>query len=135
ITRNQRARLCDAGVTTLRSLAALPPDSRIPRLQPETAARLQSQTALQLAKRDTGENGFEVLPPLLGKGFARLPRADPGDIFFDMEGYPFFDDGSSLEYLFGFVTADVGAPRFSTHWAHDRATEKQAFEDAIDFIT
>jgi predicted RecB family nuclease len=69
------------------------------------------------------------------KGFARLPRPDPGDIFFDMEGYPSFDDGSSLEYLFGFVTADGETPQFTPLWAHDRQAEKRAFEDAIDFIT
>ena len=41
ITKNQRARLCDVGITTLRLLAGLPTDARIPRLQAETVTRLQ----------------------------------------------------------------------------------------------
>ena len=42
---------------------------------------------------------------------------------------------SNLEYLFGFVTADDGQPRFAALWTHDREAEKRAFEDAVDFIT
>ncbi len=48
-----------------------------------------------------------------------------------MEGDPFFDEG--LEYLFGGVTIEAGAPRFRAFWATDRVTEKQAFERFIDF--
>jgi len=56
ISRNQRSRLCDAGVSTVRALAALPVSTKISRVQPETVTRLQSQAALHIAKRDTGEN-------------------------------------------------------------------------------
>jgi predicted RecB family nuclease len=135
ITRNQRTRFCDTGISTLRALATMPGETKIPRLQADTVQRLQSQAALQIAKRDTGENRHELLMATPARGFARLPRPDPGDILFDMEGYPFFDDGSSLEYLFGFVAADGEQPRFTAIWAHDRQAEKRAFEDAIDFIT
>ena len=85
-------------------------------------------------KQDTGENQYQRLEPGPGKGFARLPRPNPNDIFFDMEGYPFFDDGRSLEYLFGFVIPGDGQLRFIAIWAHDRQAEKRAFEQAIDFI-
>jgi hypothetical protein len=37
---------------------------------------------------------LEAIP---GKGFARMPRPDSGDLFFDMEGDPLFAGG--LEYL------------------------------------
>jgi predicted RecB family nuclease len=50
-----------------------------------------------------------------------------------MEGALFSEDGS-LEYLFGFITADDGEPRFTAYWAHDRQAEKSAFECAMDFI-
>jgi hypothetical protein len=103
-------------------------------LEPADAAQFLD-LALQLAKCDSGENRLELLPPLPGKGFARLPQPDPGDIFFDMEGYPFYDDGSSLEYLFGFVTADARQTPFNALWAHDRTAEKRAFEHTMDFIT
>ena len=135
ITRNQIRRLWDGGISTVRGLAALPLGSRIPGIQPDTLIRLQHQATLQIVKGDTGENQYQLLPPAPGKGFARLPGPNRGDIFFDMEGYPFFDDGSNLEYLFGFVTADDGQPRFAALWTHDREAEKRAFEDAVDFIT
>jgi predicted RecB family nuclease len=134
ITRNQQGRLCDAGISTVRALAGLPAGSKVSRVQPETLDRLQHQAALQIIKRDTDQNQLEVLPAAPGKGFARLPRPNAGDVFFDMEGYPFFEDGSSLEYLFGFVTALDGQTQFTAHWAHDRQAEKRRFEDSIDFI-
>jgi predicted RecB family nuclease len=134
ITRHQIRRLWDAGVSTVRTLAALPIGSRVRGIQPDTLNRLQDQAALQIAKRDTGENQRQLLPSAPGKGFARLPHPNPGDVFFDMEGYPFFDDDSNLEYLFGLVTMDDGQPRFAALWAHDRQAEKRVFEEAIDFI-
>jgi uncharacterized protein len=133
INRTQIRRLWDAGVSTVRALATVPPGFRVPGVQPDTINRLQSQAALQIAKRDTDANYTETLLIVPGKGFARLPRPDPGDIFFDMEGALFIEDGS-LEYLFGFITADNGEPRFSPFWAHDRQAEKHAFEAAMDFI-
>ena len=102
-----------ASLKAVRALAALPLGSRVPGIQPETLNRLQHQATLQIAKRETGKNQHHLLPPIPGKGFARLPRPDPGDIFFDMEGYQFFDDRSNLEYLFGFVTVNDGQPRFA----------------------
>jgi predicted RecB family nuclease len=133
ITRNQIRRLWEGGISTVRALAALPAGSRVPGIQPETLNRLRHQATLQTAKRDTGANYVETLPVVAGKGFARLPHPDAGDIFFDMESAQFFEDGG-LEYLFGFITVDNGEPRFTAYWAHDREAEKRAFEAAMDFI-
>jgi len=49
-----------------------------------------------------------------------------------MEGDPFFEDG--LEYLFGVTWIDAGEPRFRAFWATNRAEEKRAFEEFIDFV-
>ncbi len=103
------------------------------RLSARSRHRLQHQATLQTAKRDTGANYVETLPVVAGKGFARLPRPHAGDIFFDMEGSQFFEEGG-LEYLFGFITVDDGEPRFTAYWAHDREAERRAFEAAMDFI-
>ncbi len=113
ITRHQIRRFWEAGISTVRSLATLPAASRVPGVQTDTLNRLRHQATLQTAKHDTNANYVETLPLIPGRGFARLPRPDPGDIFFDMEGYPFFDDSNNLEYLFGFVTVDDGQPRFT----------------------
>jgi predicted RecB family nuclease len=133
ITRNQIRRLWEGGIGTVRALAASPAGARVPGIQLETLNRLRHQATLQTAKRDTNANYVETLPVVAGKGFARLPRLHAGDIFFDMEGAQFFEDGN-LEYLFGFITVDDDEPRFTAHWAHDRKAEKRAFEAAMDFI-
>ena len=82
----------------------------------------------------------------------RLPAPDPGDIFFDFEGDPLWtSDGHEwgLEYLFGLVerpeaaTGDPvgdpvlplpGEPPFRAFWAHDRAQERQALLDFLDYL-
>ena len=53
-------------------------------------------------------------------------------MFFDMEGDPLFDCGP--EYLFGIVTVDDGVERLKDFWAHDREEERDAFQQAIDFM-
>ncbi|MBV8490755.1 MAG: TM0106 family RecB-like putative nuclease, partial [Candidatus Eremiobacteraeota bacterium] len=83
--------------------------------------------------RTTGEAIYELLehePPL---GFALLPSPAPGDVFFDMEGDPLYEPGKGLEYLFGCWMPD-DAPEFRAFWGTDRAGERRAFEEFIDFI-
>jgi predicted RecB family nuclease len=132
ISREQIAKLSAEGITTIRDLASMADGRRIPRIQPKTMERLREQARLQAEKRAGGPDTVDVLPPLEGKGFARLPKPDAGDLFFDMEGDPLYEDG--LEYLFGFDHVDDGAVRFTPFWAHDRAEEKKAFQAAVDFM-
>ncbi len=133
ITRNQRTKLEEAGISTMSALGALPQDHRVPGLQPAILQRIRGQAGLQTKKRRDGHNRYEFLAPVDGRGFARLPQRDRGDLFFDMEGDPLFDGG--LEYLFGFVHVVAGRQVFVPFWGHTRAEEKQAFERAMDFIS
>lgn len=133
ITRGQMAKLEAAGVTTMTALGGLVPGVRIPDMQPDTLDRLRGQARLQVAKRADDINRHELLAAAPGKGLARLPRPSAGDLFFDMEGDPLFEGG--LEYLFGFVAEEDQGSKFTAFWGHDRAGEKQAFEQAVDFIT
>jgi predicted RecB family nuclease len=133
ITRSQRAKLEDAGISTMSVLGALPLDHRVPGLQPAILQRIRGQARLQADKRRDGINRHELLATVEGRGFARLPRPNPGDLFFDMEGDPLFEGG--LEYLFGFVHVVAGKQVFVPFWGHNRAKEKQAFEQAMNFIT
>ena len=134
IRRSQIKRLTEAGIPTLAALAQTPAGTRIKGIQPETLERLRQQAALQLGKRETEKSRYEVLPSATepGRGLARLPPADEGDIFFDMEGDPLEEGG--LEYLFGVVFRDQGERRFRPFWAHSRAEERQAFEAFMDFV-
>lgn len=131
ITRDQSAKLRAAGIATLRDLGNHNVDA-IPSLLRNTLERLAAQAVLQIRKRDTGENCYELLAMESGKGFNRLPDPDDGDLFFDMEGDPLHPGG--LEYLFGFTRMRGGELQFTPIWAHDRNEEKHAFEEAVDFI-
>jgi predicted RecB family nuclease len=133
IHRSQIDKLRANGITTVRQLATMPATVRIPNLQADTLSRLRAQAALQVGRRDTGQNQHEMLPPSPGKGFERLPKPDAGDLFFDMEGDPLYEMG--LEYLFGLVHYDGGQEKFTAFWAHNREDEKKAFENTIDFMT
>jgi len=131
----QAKKLRAAGISSIDELAELDASVEIRRIQGSTLERLRSQASLQMIKRTTGENWVEVLPPLERRGFARLPEPNEGDLFFDMEGDPVFSPQSSLEYLFGFHYVDGDENRYTAFWARDRAAERKAFEDALDFIT
>ncbi|GAA0308848.1 TM0106 family RecB-like putative nuclease [Sphingomonas oligophenolica] len=131
--RSQTAALRQAGIDDITALATVPAGTKIAGIQPATVAKLSAQARLQAHQRRTGEKRVELLPATQGRGFARLPRPDDGDMFFDMEGDPLYDGG--LEYLFGLVAMDGGEDRFHAFWAHDRAAEKVAFEQTVDFMT
>ncbi len=132
IQRSQRTRLVERGIETVTQLAAAEPADRPPRIGAATFDGLRAQARLQMVKRTTGELRYELLTPEDGCGFTRLPKPSEGDVFFDMEGDPFFDDG--LEYLFGVVLVDAEEPQFRAFWATDRFSERQAFEEFIDFV-
>lgn len=132
ISKGQIAKLRQAGIDTMRALGGLPDCTRIERMQSETLARLRQQARLQTSNLDTGRDLCEPLAPVAGKGFARLPKPDDGDLFFDMEGDPLFEKG--LEYLFGFAFRKDDEIAFQPFWGHSRIEEKRAFEQAMDFI-
>lgn len=131
----QVKKLQSAGVMTLEALGSLPAETRIPKMTAETIDKLHKQARLQLLARQSGENQLELLQQEDGvvRGFARLPRPDVGDLFFDMEGNPLEEGG--LEYLFGLYFFQNGKPEFKAFWGHNRAEEKLAFEAFMDFMT
>jgi predicted RecB family nuclease len=156
ITRRQRDRLEQAGVTTLAALAELPASHALDGL--EALPRLREQAELQLKARTDGKPRYRLLgdadrkplrlPPAAKPklvGLEALPAPTPGDLFLDLEGDAFVA-GGGLEYLFGllelgepllddFSTRDApGEPRYVGRWAHDQAEEKRAFEAVVDRI-
>jgi len=130
ISSPQIKRLKAAGVTTLAALA----ESKVSVSGMASLDTLRRQAQLQLHKRTTGEDKFEIKPlnPAAKTGFYRLPALDEGDMYFDMEGYPYVKDG--LEYLFGVSYLDNGGLKFKPFWGHDRHGERKAFEQFIDFV-
>lgn len=156
ITRRQRDRLEQAGISTLAKLAELPAERTVDGV--DTLPRLREQAELQARARADGKPHYRLLgdadrkplrlppdtkPKLVG--LEALPEPTPGDLFFDLEGDAFVE-GGGLEYLFGllelgepllddFTTRDApGEPRYAGAWARSQADEKRAFEAVIDRI-
>ena len=126
---SQRARLIDAGITTLSALAQH--DGPVPELSARTVASLTAQARLQIAPRVDGKPPYEVADP---QPLNLLPDPDKGDLFFDFEGDPLWTaDGREwgLEYMWGVL--DVGGA-FRPLWAHDRASERQALVDFLAMV-
>ena len=130
---SQRARLLDAGITTVQELAAH--DGPVPELSTRAVTALKSQARLQLADRVI-ENGnvkppYELVDP---QPLMVLPDVDKGDLFFDFEGDPLWTtDGREwgLEYLWGVLSV---ADDFEPLWAHNRSEERQALKDFLALV-
>ncbi|MBD5603960.1 MAG: TM0106 family RecB-like putative nuclease [Candidatus Eremiobacteraeota bacterium] len=132
--RSQTVKLHGAGIATVAHLARARDAERPRKLESATYEKLRAQAALQVAARAGGAPRYELLKPQDGCGFSRIPAPDPGDLYFDMEGDPFFD-GGNLEYLFGVASLDdTGERRFDSFEGHDRAGERRAFEAFVDFV-
>lgn len=143
ISTGQIKKLSEAGIDTLAALAETTVNS-IPKLPSTTLNKLVHQARLQketreLRKVDKNATAkFDLLPSIddTGRpvGLGAIPEANPGDVYFDMEGFPLIPGG--LEYLFGNTTVDThtGEYGFTDFWAHDRASEKFAFENFIDWV-
>jgi uncharacterized protein len=122
--------LGDVGVTTLAGLATAEAELESS-LQPHVFERLRGQAELQHRARVGGVHVFELVPLVEGRGLEALPRPSEGDVFFDIEGDPFYEAARGLEYLHG-VIADG---EFRAFWALERSQEQEAFERLVDFLT
>ena len=147
MTTSQRRELTGIGISTRRGFAGLtdlPPAGR------HSLERALIQARLQVASEDEGLIRYELLDPerdvvralVPNRGLLALPEPADGDLFFDIEGARYYSEDArefGLQYLFGIVDTldrdESGRPRYTQIWAFDRAGEKRAFEELIDFIT
>ncbi|MCQ1956997.1 TM0106 family RecB-like putative nuclease [Arthrobacter sp. zg-Y826] len=142
----RRKKLMAAGIHTIDQLAALPDSQAVGPLRKQLRDQAQLQLGLgekdgsvSYAKNDTEQQlSYRVVDERM---LARIPAADPGDIFFDFEGDPLWQDPQSgswgLEYLFGVVEKSsdaAGNPPFKPFWAHSRSEERQAFTDFLTYV-
>lgn len=125
-TRGQVKKLEAAGVRTMEQLAAL--DRPVPGIAEGTLRRLVTQAQLQHARK-SGEPAWRYRDAEPGKGFDLLPKPQPGDLFYDIEGDPHYEGG--LEYLHGVWTDDG---KFHAFWAHDHDAEAHAISDLFDLF-
>ena len=150
MTAPQRKTMKAMGVPTRRGFAWMEDLTSVHGIGREALEVAQLQARLQVQSEDEGEIRYTLLPPgrdadgqlIANRGLLALPEPTAGDLFFDIEGARYYsEDGKEfgLQYLFGIVdTADLepdGTERYTQMWAFDRAGEKAAFEELVDFIT
>ena len=133
IRSDQVEKLNVAGILTVAQLARINPHAQVGIGAP-TLQRLRHQAELQMLHRKTGRHKYELLPPTPENGFRLMPKPSAGDIFFDMEGYPYFEPSRGLEYLFGATSIDQERPVFQAFHATTREEERVAFERFVDFV-
>jgi len=127
----QRKKLREAGIETLEQLATT--SGPVPGIINESLAALRAQAQVQFKTRQLPEGAaphFEVDRP---EGLSVIPAPSAGDIFFDFEGDPLYEeDGKwNLDYLFGFVDA---SGVFHAYWAHNLAGEKDALDKFMSYL-
>ncbi len=125
ITRGQVKKLEAAGVKTLSELATHTGPVRS--LAPQTLDNLRAQARLQHARKSGGHQ-YQLRAPQPGKGFDLLPEPQNGDLFYDIEGDPHFEEG--LEYLHGIWCHGM----FRAFWAHDHPAEAKALSDLLEYF-
>ena len=156
LTSVQRHALHVIGVTTRSGLAepATPLPDRIPDAGREALAHIRAQAEIQVRGEREGRVIAERIPPARDReggfvpnnGLLMLPEPSPGDLFFDIEGDPFFgsDEVDGIDYLFGVIepgrAGPDGQPAFHAFWSVEGGTvttagERAAFEAFIDLVT
>ena len=130
----QRGKLRQRGITSIQQLAAL----EAPRGSALARQVEQARMQLGLSPADGASHGVSYRIRRDTETISFLPAPDRGDIFFDFEGDPMYQDPADgswgLEYLFGVIENDASRPVFRPFWAHDRAQERTAFLEFISYV-
>jgi uncharacterized protein len=132
MNRSRRAALRTAGITTAADFAAMPANPAADTL--EAALHLQARMQAGTADADGTRDGvsYKVTCPT---ALETIPAPDPGDIFFDFEGDPSWQDETTgdwgIEYLFGLLDTDE---TFTPFLAHSVAAEREAFADFMEHV-
>ena len=155
LTSVQRRALHVIEVTTRTGLAepAAPLPERIDGVGREALVHIRAQAKIQVRGEREGRVIAERIPPARDRdgalvpnnGLLMLPAPSPGDLFFDIEGDPFFgsDEVDGIDYLFGVIepgrVGSDGEPTFHAIWSIEGGTvtaaaERAAFEAFIDLV-
>ena len=134
-----RRALEEAGVHTAAELATY--TSEVPSMRAQRLERLQTQAELQVRAKAAPDEPppFRVIEsegdPPWGHGLEMLPPPNPGDVFLDFEGDPFWKPEHGLFFLFGLIACHPdGTWRYQGAWAHDQDGEEIATRDLIEWL-
>jgi uncharacterized protein len=146
MSTTRRDKLHKDGIYTIDDLAAMD----VPE-EDDSLLALRDQARMQTGAGNTdgsveyldkhGEKQTLSYRVLEDNSLGNLPEPDEGDIFFDFEGDPLWQDPLTgrwgIEYLFGVIEnppAPGAEPPFVPFWAHDRAGEREAFARFLDYV-
>lgn len=120
-------------ITTLEQLAKVEKLQKPQRGNKETFERKREQAKVQLDGRIQKSYLHKLLPIEAGRGFNRLPEPNARDVYFDIEGDAYYEDGG-LEYMLGFVYREGGKLVYQGQWATDRKEERISFSEFMQFL-
>ncbi len=121
-------------ITTLEQFAKTEKIEKPERGNKETFQRKHQQAKVQLDGRYQKTYLHQLLPVEPGRGFNRLPEPNTGDVYFDIEGDAYYEDGG-LEYMLGFAYREEGELVYQRIWATSRLEEKRSFSEFMEFLT
>lgn len=121
-------------ITTLEQFAKTEKIEKPERGNKETFERKHQQAKVQLDGRNQKSYLHKLLPIEAGRGFNRLPEPNAGDVYFDIEGDAYYEDGG-LEYMLGFAYREKGELVYQRLWVTNRMEEKKSFSEFMQFLT
>ncbi|MEX0981044.1 MAG: TM0106 family RecB-like putative nuclease [Bacteroidales bacterium] len=136
VRSHQMKELEQQGISSLEKYAQEPkPFRKIPEQgNEETYKKIHQQAQVQLRGRNENKMLFELLPGEPLRGLNRLPVPSKGDLYFDIEGDHFYEEGG-IEYLFGVVFLNESDEiEYKGYWAKNRIEEKNLFSEFMSFI-
>ena len=133
---DQRRKLKEFGIHTVADLAKA--ESGPSGMTVATFDKLRAQARIQVLGVEAGQVLHEVASEATLRA---LPKPSPGDLFFDFEGDPLYNEGDpdrwGLEYLWGVLTSPdhPSQPRqFLPLWADDHTAEKARLIAFLDDV-
>ena len=120
---SQRKKLREAGIHTMEELANS--GDPVAGMMHGTLDTLRRQAQAQMRSTELPEGEPPYYTVDRPDGLSVIPEPSDGDIFFDFEGDPMYEEGGlwNLDYLFGLVDAQNS---FHAFWAHSIPEEKKA---------
>ena len=141
IRKDQIIKIKKHGVKTLSEFAKLKKTEKIKDLNSIILNKHLSQAELLIKFKETKIPQFKTLPLENERGFNKIPKSSPHDLFFDIEGLDKIlnseeseQDKQALEYLFGIYDHDNKKEPYKYFWAHNQDEEKEKFVELLDFI-
>lgn len=120
-------------VSTLEQFALKETIEKPERGNKQTFERKHQQAKVQLDGRVKKSYVHKLLPIEPGRGFNRLPNPGAGDVYFDIEGDAYYENGG-LEYVLGFAYQKNGRLVYERLWATNRKDEKESFKHFMEFL-